>query len=310
MGVPGLFPGPFVARISAEAFPRFQFDLRRESMMKRHILIVLILVVLTVCGRAGDTNQTVAMPTNKPAENISNGLAVAAAVGSAIDATHSAVVATNKSAWESSIAFGLTLTSGNSDTLLANTTFNTHRRNPTNEWFFGAEAAYGENNTVKNAETLHGFGQYNHLFSERWFGYLRTDGLHDGIADVVYRVTLSPGVGYYFIKTKATTFAGEVGPSVVLEKLDGERSIYLTPRFAEHFEHKMDDHTRFWENVEFLPEADNPDNFLINAEMGVEAALTRRLSLRTVIQDSYANIPAPGRKDNDLKLISGLAYKF
>lgn len=279
-------------------------------MMKRHILVLFFLAGLTVCSRAGDTNQTVTVATNKPAENISNGLAIVAAVGDTIDATHAAGVATNKSVWESSIAFGLTLTSGNSDTLLANTTVNTHRRNPTNEWFFGADAAYGENNSVKNAEILHGFGQYNHLFSQRWFGYLRTDGLHDGIADVVYRVTLSPGAGYYFIKSKMTTLAGEVGPSVVLEKLDGERSTYLTPRFAEHFEHKMDEHTRFWQSVEFLPEVDKPDNFLINAEVGVEAGLTKRLSLRTVLQDAYANIPAPGRKDNDLKLISGLSYKF
>jgi putative salt-induced outer membrane protein YdiY len=278
--------------------------------MKRHILIALFLAVLPACGRAADTNQAVPVSTNKPVENINRDLMVVAAVDSVIDATHSAAVATNKSAWESSIAFGLTLTSGNSDTLLANTTFNTHRRNPTNEWFFGADAAYGENNSVKNAETLHGFGQYNHLFSERWFGYLRADGLHDGIADVTYRVTLSPGAGYYFIKTKATTLAGEVGPSVLFEKLDDERSTYLTPRFAEHFEHKMDEHTRFWQSVEFLPQADKPDNFLINAEVGVEAALTKRLSLRTVVQDNYANIPAPRRTDNDVKLISGLAYKF
>jgi putative salt-induced outer membrane protein YdiY len=278
--------------------------------MKRHILIVLFLVVLTVRGRAGGTNQIITASTNKPAENLSNGLVVVAALGSAIDATQSAVVATNKSVWESSIAFGLTLTSGNSDTLLANTAFNTHRRNPTNEWFFGADASYGENNSLKNAETLHGFGQYNHLFSEHWFGYMRADALHDGIANVVYRVTVSPGVGYYILKTKATTLAGEVGPSVVFEKLDGERSIYPTPRLAERFEHKMDEHTRLWQNVEFLPEADKPDNFLINAEVGVEAALTKRLSLRTVIQDTYANIPAPGRTDNDVKLVSGLAYKF
>jgi putative salt-induced outer membrane protein len=224
--------------------------------------------------------------------------------------THSVTAATNKPVWESAVTFGVTLTSGNSDTLLATSTFATHRNNPTNEWMFGADASYGENNAVKSAEILHGFGQYNHLFTERWFGYLRADGLHDGISDVRYRVTLSPGAGYYFIKTKATFLAGEAGPGVVFEKLDGENKTYLTPRLAERFEHKMDDHTRIWQNLEFLPQADKPDNFLVNAEVGVEAALTKKLSLRTVVDDTYANIPAPGRKNNDVKLISGLAYKF
>jgi putative salt-induced outer membrane protein YdiY len=272
--------------------------------MKRYILIALALVAGMACVRAGDTNRLALADYEA--------LAVADSVAHAGDAavTHTVVATTNKPAWESAVTFGVTLTSGNSDTFLANSTIATHRNNPTNEWSFGADASYGENNAIKSAEILHGFGQYNHLFTERWFGYVRADGLHDGIADVTYRFTLSPGAGYYFIKTKATTLAGEAGPGVVFEKLDGQRKTYLTPRLAERFEHKMDDHTRIWQNLEFLPQVDKRDNFLVNAELGIEAALTKKLSLRTVVDETYANIPAPGRKNNDVKLISGLAYKF
>ena len=269
-----------------------------------------ILTVLAVTGVIGFVR---ADETNRLAFENYEAMTIAAAVAKAGDASKSSGPGganTNKPSWESSITFGVTLTSGNSDTLLANSTFATHRNNPTNEWLFGADASYGENNSVKSAEILHGFGQYNHLFTERWFSYARADALHDGIADVKYRVTLSPGAGYYFIKAKATTLAGEAGPGVVIQRLDGENKTYFTPRLAERFEHKMDDHTRIWQNVEFLPQVDNPDNFLVNAEAGVEAAITRRLSLRTVVDDDYANVPAPGRKNNDLKLISGLAYKF
>ena len=249
--------------------------------------------------------------TNKLALANYEAMATASAVASAGDAAvQTAAGPTNKPVWESTLTFGLTLTSGNSDTLLANTSFATHRDNPTNEWLLGADAAYGENNSVKNAETLHGYGQYNHRFSDRWFGYVRADGLHDGIADVDYRVTLSPGAGYYFIKRKETTLAAEAGPAVLLEKLDGEHKIYCTPRLAERFEHKLDAHARVWQNVEFLPQVDKPENFLLNAEVGVEAALTKKLSLRTVVDDNYANIPAPGREDNDVKIVSGLVYKF
>ena len=216
----------------------------------------------------------------------------------------------NQLLWESSVSVGLTLTSGNSDTVLADTAFKTHRNNPTNELTLSLEGAYGENQSVKNDEMLHGFSQYNHLFTDRIFGYLRADGFHDGIADITYRVTASPGVGYYFIKSKATTLAGEAGPGVVFERLDGETVNYLTPRLAGRFEHKWDDHTRGWANAEFLQQLDENNNFLINAEVGAEAALTRHVSLRTVLQDNFANVPAPGRRDNDLRLVSGLTYKF
>jgi len=278
--------------------------------MKKYIVLLFVLAVLTTCGRAGDTNQTVTVSTNKPANDCNAALALLAAAAKATSAAPGAVIPTNKRAWESTVAFGLTLTSGNSESVLATGSFRTHRNNPTNEWTLGLEGSYGENNAVENNETLHGFAQYNHLFGERWYGYTRADALHDGIADVTYRFTFSPGAGYYFVKNKQTSLAGEFGPAVLYEKLDDEYHTYPTLRLAERFEHKMDEHTRFWQNVEFLPQVDQPDNFLVNAEVGAEAALTKRLSLRTVVQDNYANIPAPGRKDNDVKLISGLAYKF
>jgi hypothetical protein len=36
----------------------------------------------------------------------------------------------------------------------------------------------------------------------------------------------------------------------------------------------------------------------------------RLFCFRVTLQDNFVNQPAPGRKDNDIKLISGLAYKF
>jgi len=237
-------------------------------------------------------------------------LVILAAVARAADGGANAIVTTNQPIWENSISFGLTLARGNSDSLLADTAFKTHRNNPTNELTLSLEGAYGENQSVKNNEMLHGYGQYNHLFTDRFFGYARADGFHDSIADITYRVTVSPGAGYYFLKSKSTTLAGEAGPGMVFERLDGETLNYPTPRLAERFEHKWDNHTRIWENVEYLQQLDQDNNFLINAEVGAEAALTRHISLRTVLQDSFANIPAPGRRDNDVKLISGIVYKF
>jgi hypothetical protein len=32
--------------------------------------------------------------------------------------------------------------------------------------------------------------------------------------------------------------------------------------------------------------------------------------LRVYLDDTYNNVPAPGRKKNDLKLVAAVAYKF
>jgi putative salt-induced outer membrane protein YdiY len=213
-------------------------------------------------------------------------------------------------AWETSAALGLTLTRGNSDNLLLTGNILSLKKWDQNEINLGADGTYGEADSQKNAESLHGFGQYNRLFTERAFWYIRLDALHDAIADVDYRFTLSPGVGYYFVKQQDTTLRGEVGPGFVYEKQGGDTTGYVTLRLAERFDHKLNDRVKVWQSIEFLPQVDNWDNWILNGEIGVETGLTPKLSLRTYFQDTYDNQPAPGRKQNDLKLVTALAYKF
>ena len=277
--------------------------------MHKNIFILLVLFALMACGRAGDTNQTTGASGYKAVQD-NAALMALAAVGNVGDAAQVSAVSTNKPAWESSISAGLSLTKGNSDTLLTTVAFKTRKKTVENEFSFGADGSYGENDSVKNNETLHGVGQFNHLFSERFYGFLNLEGLHDGIADLEYRFTFSPGAGYYFIKTGNTTFAGEAGPGLIVQQLGGADTTYATLRLAERFEHKLDNGARVWERAEFLPQVNKLQNFLVNAEIGAEAALTKTLSLRVTLQDNFINQPAPGRKDNDVKLISGVVYKF
>jgi putative salt-induced outer membrane protein YdiY len=274
--------------------------------MQKHILIPLALFALATCGRAGDANQTTGASAIKAAQD-NEALIALAAVGNAAQATG---ISTNKSAWESSISAGLSFTKGNSDTLLTTVAYKTRKKTRENEFAFGADGSYGENDNVKNNETLHGVAQYNHLFSDRIYGFLNLEGLHDGIADLQYRFTFSPGVGYYFLKGTNTTLAGEAGPGLIFERLGDAGTTYATLRLAERFEHKLDNGARVWEKAEILPQVNKLQNFLVNVEIGAEAALTKTLSLRVTVQDNFINQPAPGRKSNDVKLISGLVYKF
>ncbi|HAV65211.1 MAG TPA: hypothetical protein DCY13_22920 [Verrucomicrobiales bacterium] len=212
--------------------------------------------------------------------------------------------------WETSAAVGLTLTSGNSETLTATANLLTQKKWDQHELSFGAAGSYGENDGVKNAESLRGFGQYNYLFSERAYGYFRADALRDTIAAVDYRLTLSPGAGYYFIKNDRTSLSGEVGPGVVFEKQGGQETTYLTLRLAERFEHRLSDRARIWQSLEWLPQVDDFENWILNFEIGVETQLTEKMSLRAFAQNTYDNQPAPGRKENDLRVVTAIAYKF
>ncbi len=224
--------------------------------------------------------------------------------------------ATNQ--WHGSTAVGLTLARGNTDTTLFSVTGHAERKWQANDLNLGLEGLYGESKltgsskSTETAESLHGAVQDDILFTDRFFGYGRVDGLHDGIADIEYRLTLAPGAGYFFIKNKITDLSMEAGPAYIIEKLDDHTQDFATLRVAQKFHYAISAHSRLWETLEFLPQVDNFNNYIANAEVGVEASLNKsdRLMLRTVLRDTYDSIPAPGRLRNDLQLIASIAYKF
>lgn len=222
--------------------------------------------------------------------------------------------------WDASAAIGFTLTRGNSETLLFTGNIQAAKKWGKNEVNLGLDGVYGENNGDESAESVRGFGQYNRLFSERAFGYLRFEALHDGIANIDYRLTVSPGAGYYFIKSTNTTLRAEVGPGYIYER-DGDATVngvffpahtrdYITLRLAERFDHKFNDRVKIWQSIEYLPQVDRFSNYIINGEIGLETAMTKHLSQATFLQDTYHSEPAPGREENDLKLVAAIKYKF
>jgi len=251
-------------------------------------------------------------------------------------ATQAADAAPPAPRWESTANLGFTLTSGNSESVLFTAGLATQRKEPKNEYIFGASVAYGEAkpggnddaDMEKNTDSARALAQWNHLFSEKAYMYARADLVHDDIANVMYRVMLSPGAGYYFIKTEKTTLAGEVGPGYVFERTlnrfnvstniepDGildhyDNNDYATIRFAERFQHQISKSARVWQTLEYLPEiTDWAENWILNAEVGIAADIVKNLAVSVVLQDSYDNDPPEGRENNDLRVIAGVQYKF
>jgi len=221
-----------------------------------------------------------------------------------------ALTPTVKYPWESSVSAGLTLTRGNSDTTMFTADFLTQRKTPVDEYRIGLGGGYGDQDSKQTVNFYKAFGQWNHLFSERFYAYTRVEGLRDIIADLDYRLSIGPGVGYYLLKQTNTTLAMEVGTEFEAQDLGGQDQVFDTVRLAERFEHKFNAHARLWESAEIFPQVDKFDNYVVNVEIGVETSLTKSFSLKTFLDDSYANRPAPDKLKNDAKLIAAIAYKF
>ncbi|HUD47526.1 MAG TPA: DUF481 domain-containing protein [Candidatus Baltobacteraceae bacterium] len=231
------------------------------------------------------------------------------------NAQTAAAPATN---WQNTATLGVTLARGNTDTTLVSLALDSEKKWGHSDLHLGADDLYGQSkiegtsSSTTTADAEHGFVQYNQDFTDRFYGYARIEAMHDGIAGIQYRFALVPGAGYYFLKNKKVDLSLEGGPGYIAEKLDDQTSSYVTLRIAEKCHYQISTHAKAWETIEFLPQVDYFNNYIVNAEAGIEAGLNKsdKLALRTVIDDSYDNVPAAGRLKNDLKLIAGITYKF
>ncbi len=220
--------------------------------------------------------------------------------------------------WIGSVAFGLSLANGNSSAYQINSASSLDKQWKKDEWHFGANGAYAVTNPNRDdqdttANNVHGGINYRHLFDERLYATAGFEAMHDDVADVTYRLITSPGIGYYFIKEPTLRLRGEAGPSWIYERDSGSApgtKNYFAARFAERLEKDFGKNAKFWQSLEYLPRIDDWGDYLLNAEVGVEAAMTEALSLRLVGRDQYNSNPPEGRKSNDISVIAAVAYKF
>ena len=273
------------------------------------ICLFLLVFVAGLPGLKAQTN--VVTLTNYVTVSVTNVVTVTNVVPpTAATAATNAMASVKKSPWESSISAGLTMTRGNSHTLLYSGTFQTKRKTTENELLIGANGAYGSQNSEDTVNNYGGYTQWNHLFTERIYSYLRVEALRDVIADLDYRFNIGPGAGYYLLKSTNTTLSVEAGIGMQYEHLGGNYSSFGTMRGAENFEHKFNDHARLWEKAEILPQLDKIENYVVNFEIGLETTITKTLALKTYIDDTYQSQPASGRYRNDIKFVTAAVYKF
>ncbi len=297
--------------------------------MKSYFKIVAVAGILAACVPALRAETSVTSVTNVVTILVTNVVTITNVVAVVpAPASAPAPAAPAKITWQSAVSAGLTLTRGNSQSMLFTATILTEKKAKENEYSLGAGLSYGNQSSSQNlpspftgsittskdtVNTYNAFGQWNHLFTETFFGYVRTDALRDTIASIDYRFNLGPGVGYYLIKKETTTLAFEAGAGYEYEHLLNSASAYqsfATVRLAERFEHKFNDRARLWQKVELVPQVDKMDNYVVNFEIGVEAAMSKSFSLKTYLDDTYNNRPATGRQKNDAKIVAGVSYKF
>jgi len=224
--------------------------------------------------------------------------------------------------WQTTVSAGANVTRGNSETMALNGSVCTVFKQDKNEARLGVEGNYGQsqttqgsgsNATKKTDTTLNNvkaYGEYRRLLTERTYAYANAEVLHDDIAEIDYRLTVGPGLGRYLLMSDRQKLSVEGGMAYIKERVAGDDDDRVVLRVCERYDLKVSATASLWEQVEYMPTVDDMSQCLVNGEIGAEAAMNAKLSLRVVLQDKYNSTPAPGKDDNDLAVIAGLTYKL
>lgn len=211
---------------------------------------------------------------------------------------------------ENSIALGVTLTDGNSETLLGTASFLHDRKRDGYSLRLGIDGAYAEDKDETTTENVKGVAEYRKNLCERSYILGNVSALYDSIADVDYRVIVSAGPGYYLMKDDAATLSVDLGPAFITEKVGGETNDDWALRVGQRYDRQLSATAKVWQALEYLPLIDDLDDYLLNAEIGIEAAVNSDVSLRLVVKNAYDSTPAADREKSDTTVIGALAYKL
>ena len=214
----------------------------------------------------------------------------------------------NPGPWDTSIYSGLALTHGTVDSLTVNAGIRAIGSWADQEALLFADYLYGENQSATTNNAFRAGAQTNFLISDRAFIGLGAGFLYDEVADVDYRVNAGPTLGYYLIKSDTNKLTLEVGPGYTWEKQGGISRDFFGYRAAERFEHVFANGGRLYQSLEYMPESNDFNSYLLAAEAGLEIPLSAKVKLRFAVRDTYDSTPAAGRDENDLTLLTGFTY--
>jgi len=212
--------------------------------------------------------------------------------------------------WAGGVDFGLTLTSGNSDTVLINLGLNLAKETSNTQQLAGLSYTFGDTDAGTVTDVINGFYSWNKDASEKTYYGFRLEGLRDEVAEIDYRLQASALYGVYLIKNDNTTFALEAGPGYTVESLgdDDRNSAHLY--VGQRWSHKYTDTTTFTQSLAIYAPFEDFEDFNFVFAIAVETKISENLNLRIAFTDTYTNTPADGLEENDLQLISGVSYKF
>lgn len=188
--------------------------------------------------------------------------------------------------------------------------------------YYYSETGTQDTEAKKTTDRIEIEGQHDHFWAEKIYSYESVRYDRDMIQDLTARYRVGLGLGYQWLDgyvheaTGKWSFNQEVGLNWIKEEYaipsDAKENGYAALRYAHHLNYlpKWNSDVECFHNLEYLPEVDDWDKYLVKADVGFSAKLVYDFSLVGKIEWDFNSMPANGRKKSDVRYILGLGYKW
>jgi putative salt-induced outer membrane protein len=214
--------------------------------------------------------------------------------------------------WTGSLGAGLSVTTGNSDTLGFNLAFGV-KYAPKGPSTFKAEALYilQRNDGARTVDKVNAIGRYEYAFAPHAFAFGEVAFQRDVFKNVDYLVAPLAGAGYKFVDTPKVVFAADASVGGAFEKspeLGATSSVAWAA--GENLVWKLSPGASVYEKAAALFKTSDSSDYNLHFEAGIAAAVTKSSELKVTYLVDFKNKPTGTAVKTDSTLVVTLLFKL
>jgi len=214
--------------------------------------------------------------------------------------------------YKGDLAAGATLNSGNTDNFNINVNGKFIARSKKQRFTLRGAWNYGEENGGINTRNANGSIKYDYFVTDKVYVYVNSLLEGDTFQDLDLRSTLGGGAGYQLFEDSTKNLSFELGIAYVninystlpdASSASGRWSItgdYVALPGRVVFFHYQEGYFPFEEMAAMF----------LRTEQGVRLTVVKNFFTNFQVNVDFNNMPAPGKKKVDTKVIFGLGYSF
>ncbi|MEE8582043.1 MAG: DUF481 domain-containing protein [Myxococcota bacterium] len=218
-----------------------------------------------------------------------------------------------ESRWSGELVIGASLASGDVDVFTGHLKAGAERKWTADTLRLGWNGIYGITDGEQNANAQAATADWRHFFSERIFSYVDAEVGRDTIQQINWRFIGNTGPGWRAWEAGEKRHLDlELGIGYRHEEYRG-----VTPtrddanvRFAFEHLNRVGEVLEVAHTGEFLLPVNDPEGFLARTELVLAVPLGASWHFRNGVALEYANEPAVGNEEVNIKASAGLEYRF